>query len=238
MSAERPAEVVDFCPRTHTFRLPSHTLFLTFLREAIGITCLWLIAYGGANWVTSLHGHRVEMRTKLDSAFPFTPAAAILYLSLFPMLWLSPFILTSPGQVRRFSRSLATIILISVIGFVFVPAEAIDAVTAASWPFNNLFQLADAINLTHNYFPSLHVGMAAVCAVFYCRSVRPVAAILYCFWAMLIALSTLLTRQHYVVDVVAGGVLGVCVAAPLTANSPSWRRRGRTSESDRCGDLS
>jgi membrane-associated phospholipid phosphatase len=74
------------------------------------------------------------------------------------------------------------------------------------------FQLADWINLTYNSLPSLHVGMAVVCAYSYGRLTSPAAALGWWAWATAIALSTLLTHQHYVVDVATGGALGFIVA--------------------------
>jgi membrane-associated phospholipid phosphatase len=151
------------------------------------------------------------------------PEAAIVYLSLFPMLWLSPFVLRSPVQLRTFATSLAAVIVISGIGFLFVPAEPIAASTIGSSLFGRLFHIADWVNLEHNYFPSLHVGMAIVCAIHYGGSSSRTAAVLFSFWAVAIAIAALLTRQHYIVDVLAGGALGILVA--LTLNRMQYAQR-------------
>ena len=195
---------------------PSRSVWRAFYLASIFLTAEWVVVYGGANWITGLHSHRVEVQTSLDRALPFMPSAAFFYLSLFPMLWLSPFVLRSAAQLRTFARSLAIVIMISGIGFLLVPAEAMEAPSIGSSPFASLFHFADTINLNHNYFPSLHVGMAIVCAIYYSGSFSRTAALFFSMWALMIALATLLTRQHYVVDVFAGGALGAMVAKRFT----------------------
>jgi membrane-associated phospholipid phosphatase len=178
-----------------------------------GIFALWLMIYGGANWITGLHGYRISLRIGFDLKFPFLSATAIVYLSLFPMFWLSPFVLRAPARLRAFARALAIVIVISGIGFVLVPAEPIELGSVATDASGKLFQFADWLNLTHNYFPSLHVGMAVLCAASYCRFAPWSAGILFSLWAAAIALSTLFLRQHYIADVLAGGALGLLLAA-------------------------
>ena len=67
-----------------------------------------------------------------------------------------------------------------------------------------LFRFADSLNLTYNLLPSLHVGLAVVCvAAFATRAERALRALLWT-WAAAVTLSTLLTHQHHVVDVLTG----------------------------------
>jgi membrane-associated phospholipid phosphatase len=178
----------------------------------------WIVVYGGADWVTELHTYRIELQTSFDRQIPFRPEMAIVYLSLFPMLWLSPFILQTPVRMKSFARALAVLIALSGIGFLLLPTEPIRVTIVSNRLASKIFRFADWINLTHNNFPSLHVGMAVLCANSYSQSAPPVAIILVWSWALSIALSTLYTHQHYLSDVVAGIVLGLIVA---TLNAPT-----------------
>jgi membrane-associated phospholipid phosphatase len=72
--------------------------------------------------------------------------------------------------------------------------------------------------------------MAVVCAIIYGRAVRRKAAIFYSLWAAAIILATLLTRQHYIVDVLAGGILGLSVANYF---APKPHRVRNTQSTDR-----
>lgn len=177
------------------------------------LTIEWIVVYGGSNWITGLHDYRVDLHTALDSQIPFVPATAIIYLSLFPMLWLSALVLHTPQQIQSFARAIGVLIAISGLGFLFVPAQQLYEGPAGPSTTGLAFQLADWINLNYNSLPSLHVGMAVACAYFYSRLTSLTVAVGWWAWATAIALSTLLTHQHYVVDVATGGALGFIVAA-------------------------
>jgi membrane-associated phospholipid phosphatase len=206
-------------PAASSPRLPLHwpdavcrrtTLFL-----GTSLTLLWLAIYGGADWITSLHGYRLPLRSSIDASIPFVPAAAVVYLSLFAMLWLSPFVLQTSVELRAFARSLCIVIVIAGMGFVLLPVEPIDAVSVDANFLGRVFQFADHLNLTYNAFPSLHVALALVCAVGFSRHAPPAAKFFYGTWAGAIAVATLLTHQHSVIDVLAGGLLGAGVACRL-----------------------
>jgi membrane-associated phospholipid phosphatase len=62
----------------------------------------------------------------------------------------------------------------------------------------------------YNCFPSLHVAHSVLSALV-CYRVHRRVGVLAIGCASLIALSTLFTKQHYVLDVVAGAFMG-CVA--------------------------
>ena len=64
-----------------------------------------------------------------------------------------------------------------------------------------MFQLADVMNLERNDLPSLHVAFAFTLAMAFAPRARPVGRVLLYAWAIVTALSTLLTRQHHVLDV-------------------------------------
>ena len=183
-----------------------------YLLCSLWLTIEWIVVYGGANWITGLHDYRVDLHTALDSQIPFVPAAAIIYLSLFPLLWSSALVLHTPQQIRSFARAIAILFALSGLGFLIVPARQLYEVPSGPSTNGLAFQLADWINLTYNSIPSLHVGMAVVCAYFYSRLTPQMAAVGWWAWAMAIALSTLLTHQHYIVDVATGGALGFIVA--------------------------
>jgi membrane-associated phospholipid phosphatase len=206
------AKCADSAVAGRLLHVPSLNFFGVFLWEAAWVTCLWFIVYAGADWVTSLHHYRISLHTQIDSKIPFIPAAAIFYLSLFPMTWLAPFILHTPRQLRAFARGLAMAILLAGIGFLFLPVEPPEVHSAGAGLSGQLFHFADSINLKYNLFPSLHVAMAVVCAASFSCSKSPGVKIFFWLWAVAIALSTVLTHQHYLSDAIAGALLGIVVS--------------------------
>jgi membrane-associated phospholipid phosphatase len=195
-------------------RLPSREMLRAFFRDGALCSLLWLAVYGGANWLTKSHGYRVRLWTDFDLAIPFVPAAAALYLSIFPMFWVAPFALRTSGQLRALAKSLAWSIAIAGIGFVLLPGGHVHTIEPPSGPFGKLFWVADQLNMSYNYLPSLHVGMSVCCAYAYSAAASRIGAkYFYWLWTAAIAASTLLTHQHYVADVLTGGALGWIVSA-------------------------
>jgi hypothetical protein len=204
----------DPVPDRRAFHLPSREMVRIFFRDGALVSALWLTVYGGANWLAGLHSYRVRLWTDWELSIPFVPAAAALYLSIFPLFWIAPFALRTPAQLQALARALAWSIAIAGIGFVLLPSDHARTVATPGGPFGKLFWIADQINMNYNYLPSLHVAMSVVCAYAYSHATaRTGFRVLYWMWAAAIAASTLLTHQHYVADVVTGGALGLLAAA-------------------------
>ena len=70
-----------------------------------------------------------------------------------------------------------------------------------------MFDLADRLNLTYNLVPSLHVALSLACIAAFSTRTAPVGKTLLWIWATGIAISTILTHQHHVIDVVTGWLL-------------------------------
>jgi membrane-associated phospholipid phosphatase len=194
-----------------SLRWPSRLLLIVFLREAAWVSLLWLFVYGGANWLTGMHDYRVRLWTSAELSIPFVPATATIYLSLFPLMWMAPFVLHTPAKLREFSRALGWLIVFSGVGFLLLPADQVYETCAPTGITGSLFACADRMNMDYNFCPSLHVGFAAASALVYGSNVSRLAATCIGIWAIAIAASTLLLHQHYVVDVVAGGLLAFLV---------------------------
>ena len=100
---------------------------------------------------------------------------------------------------------------IAGIGFLFIPADlAYPPVTETElgrWA--TLYHIADALNLTYNLVPSLHVALTVGCVAAFSTRTGALGKVLLWSWAAAIALSTLLTHQHHIVDVVTGWLLAL-----------------------------
>jgi membrane-associated phospholipid phosphatase len=194
------------------FTWPDRNRVAVFIGYGSLLCVLWVIIYGGASWFTGLHDYRIRLGWNEDSYIPFLPEMAVIYLSLFPMIWLSLFILPTTADIKQFARTLVWLFVISGIGFLILPGQTFASAKSVEGHVQPVFEFADWINLEHNYLPSLHVGMAVVCAYAYGRQLsRRVAGFIW-VWAAAVAFSTLLTHQHYLADVVAGGVVGWIVS--------------------------
>ena len=74
----------------------------------------------------------------------------------------------------------------------------------------------------HNLFPSLHIVLCLIVAETYARHTRGVVRLLFSAWFVLIGVSTLLTWQHHLIDLLGGIVLATLInglnVAGISAN--------------------
>ena len=142
----------------------------------------------------------------LDRALPLVPVWAIVYGTLYLFLILLPiFVVRQDELIRRmFHAYLLIWITAYVFFFVVYPTAAPrpDSVTGEGFAMWGLRALYSA-DPPHNCFPSLHVAHSFVSALA-CSRVHRRLGLVALIAATLVALSTLFTKQHYVLDVVAG----------------------------------
>lgn len=157
----------------------------------------------------------------LDQALPLQPAWALVYGALYLFLILLPvLVVRQEEQIRRTVLAYLTIWIASYVCFLLYPTRASrpDEVIGdgfAVWGLRFLYS-ADP---PYNCFPSLHVAHSFVSALACHRVHRGVgAAASLC--AALVAVSTLFTKQHYVLDVVAGVLLAGAAWAVFLRSSP------------------
>lgn len=151
----------------------------------------------------------------LDRLNPFWPASFGLYLSLWFYISLAPALLWAKDVL--ISYGLATVVL-SVIGlsiFLFWPTAI--APPDIAWESYPSFQFLQSINHAGNAFPSLHVAFAVFTGRWFNRILCSMQArrrwqFINVAWCGGICYSTLATRQHVAVDVIAGATLGALIA--------------------------
>jgi membrane-associated phospholipid phosphatase len=161
--------------------------------------------------------------TALDRWVAFTPAALPLYMSLWVYVSLPLALLRTRRELQ--ACGWATLAL-SVIGMAIflafpttVPPAGIDWSQYASIAFLKTIDVGD------NACPSLHVAFAVFTLGWLGRLLAELRSGLLLqavnlLWCLGIVYSTLATRQHVALDVLAGTALGVAIAAPH-----EWRLR-------------
>ena len=144
----------------------------------------------------------------LDRAIPLQPAWALVYGCLYFFLIVLPvFVVRHEEQIRRTVFAYLFICITAYVCFLLYPTIAPRPLTLLGDGFaiTGLRFLYGA-DPPYNCFPSLHVAHSFVSALACLRIHRGVGVFtLLC--ASLVGLSTLFTKQHYVLDVVAGFVL-------------------------------
>jgi len=153
----------------------------------------------------------------VDHWIPFTPLAYPFYVSLWVYVSLPPAVLGSLRSLLSFGLWIAALCLSCLALFWLWPT----AVPLADIDWQQYPQMAviKGIDAGGNACPSLHVGSAVFAACWLARVLRNVGAPALLGWVnwaccLLIVWSTVATRQHVVLDVVAGVVVGLLFALP------------------------
>lgn len=139
----------------------------------------------------------------LDRAIPLEPAWMLAYGSIWLFAFLPVFVVRQPELTRRAMYAFITVVSVAYAGFLFYPTILPRAASTGAGFFAWTLQLNYDLDPPLNCFPSLHVAWAFVSALT-CYRVHRGVGIAAQVWAALIGVSTLYTKQHYVVDVIAG----------------------------------
>lgn len=171
----------------------------------------------------------IAMRACLiDERIPFWDKTVWIYLSIYLLMPIGPFLMNRREQILRYAMGVVLIGLTADFVFViwptFCPRPMASGTIAA-------YRFLTAVDNSFHACPSLHAAFAvysALCAGRVLDEVLapPVFRIGILMWALLILLATLTTHQHVLVDIVAGGALGLAVYFVVFRQSTSVPKLG------------
>ena len=211
--------------------LPGLLTFLVWRSQlATALVCLMPMYFVIAIVTRGRRTYAPEMA--LDRAIQVEPAWMLVYGSLYVFALVLPLLVVRDWPlVQRAMKAYLLVMLLSYLGFLLYPTAAprTDEVTGpgfAAWTL----QIAYSLDPPYNCFPSLHVAYSFVSALT-CYRVHRGLGVAAAVWASLIGVSTLYTKQHYVVDVVVGTAAGLAAyflflrSYPRAAVAESHRAR-------------
>jgi membrane-associated phospholipid phosphatase len=172
-----------------------------------GLNLWWVLTYGGADYVARLHSYRVRLHLDAELRVPFVSATVLGYLSVYPLLWTAPFVLRRRRELVAYALALASTTFVAGICFLLLPADSCFPTPQEMGPWEDLVRFAKEVALEHNWAPSLHVGLCVVCVLLYARRAPRWGAGLLWAWSVVVAVSTVLLHQHYLIDVLTGYLL-------------------------------
>lgn len=175
------------------------------------LSLLFVTVYGGCNWLA-------EQRTSVgvwyfdwERQIPFWPAMILPYLSIDAFFVVAPFLCRDRDELRVYARRMTAAILVAGACFIVMPLRyAFERPVADGW-LGALFQAFTSLDRPFNLFPSLHVTLAVILVDMYWRHTKGVLRFVVAGWFLLIGLSTVLTYQHHVIDVVGGLALATAI---------------------------
>ncbi len=156
--------------------------------------------------------------TALDVAVPFSPGWTPVYLSIGALVPLAPWLAPDRDAVLRYAWGLALLCLPSFVLFALLPATGPrpEIVSDAG-----LYGLLAGHDRPTNSLPSLHAGLTVysllVIGRVLGRDLPPLWRIAGWTWGAAILASTLLTKQHWALDLPPG------IALALLGYWLAWR---------------
>ena len=152
-----------------------------------------------------------ELKLAIDEAIPYRPRWVWIYSFLYyPVIVAINWLVTSPRHYLYVAISYMLLLAFQMTFFTFFPVA-----TPAAWREWNqrrgrserFLAFVQSLDARSNSFPSMHTSVATLTALHLYSGFGPWV---FAFPA-LIGVSCLYTKQHYIVDIPAGALLGCLV---------------------------
>ena len=171
-----------------------------------------LLAYQGAKLFQLLFGaeNAVDVTSVFDSATPFEPAWVLVYIGTY-LFWFYQYTRVakeSPRMACQLAVADAVAKLICLFFFIVFPTTNVRPTVEGSGVIPFLMRAIYFLDTPTNLFPSIHCFVAYLGTryLFACKTLRfkPLTCAACCIGTLLVFASTLLTKQHVLLDVVGG----------------------------------
>jgi membrane-associated phospholipid phosphatase len=176
---------------------------------SLALSILFLVVYGGCNWMTAQRGNVGTLYFEWERGIPFVPFFIAPYMSIDLFFVAAPFLCRSCEELKIFSRRIAAAIVVAGICFLIFPLRFAFPRPHPGGFLGAIFDWFRAMDAPYNQFPSLHAALMLLLVDLYWRRTRGLLRIAITMWFVLIALSPLLTHQHHVIDIIGGVALAV-----------------------------
>jgi protein-tyrosine phosphatase/membrane-associated phospholipid phosphatase len=186
---------------------------------SIWLSVLFVAVYGATGWITSVRRDVGTWAYDWERSIPLVPWLIVPYVSLDLFFVMAPFLCAERLELRALRRRMTAAILIAGGVFVVMPLQfAFPRPHPADWTAP-MFAALHGFDRPYNMFPSLHIAIWMILAGTYDRHASGIRRVLVHAWFGLIALSTVLTYQHHVVDVAGGFVLALACCYHIPEDS-------------------
>lgn len=164
-----------------------------------------LLLYLAYFLLNSARGHVHSLEMTADDRIPLLPAFVFPYLSLYALLAISlwRFLRAETKIFTIAALAIGLDLVLSYLVFLFYQTRVERPVILGSDISSGILRWVYSVDKPFNAFPSLHTSMSTLLVLLWGRvgsRIQPIIAL----WAVCIIASTLLTKQHYIADVLGG----------------------------------
>jgi membrane-associated phospholipid phosphatase len=180
-----------------------------------------------------------SLETTVDDQIPLLPVFVFPYLSLYALLAISlwRFLKVESRIFIIAALAISLDLVLSYLFFLFYQTQVERPVILGSDVSSSILRWIYSTDKPFNAFPSLHTSLSTLLVLLWGRvgsRIQPIIAL----WAVFIVASTLLTKQHYIADVLGGIAIalmsyygtarfGNFAVGRVTERFLFWRRRSR-----------
>jgi len=183
---------------------------------SILLSILFIGVYGSTNWLTAQRPSSNIGTWYFEwelAVIPYVPLLIVPYMSMDLFFFFATFLCRNEREINVFAKRVMFAILVAAAFFLLMPLKLAwpTRPEVGGWFGTFVEQSCNApflMEYPHNLFPTLHIALCMIVADVYSRHTRGIVRFLLQFWFVLIALSTVLTWQHHIVDVAGGIILG------------------------------
>lgn len=153
-------------------------------------------------------GEYITLWTYWDRKIPLAPWAIWLYILYYPVVMMPTFLVRNRAELFQMAISYLIVSAIGWLCWIFIPVRMeYPELSCSGFSCQWLRGIYDADGGV-NVFPSLHVGHSTLAAAIFVSYRSPLRWVMV-LAALAIAASTVLTRQHYLIDLPFGALLAL-----------------------------
>lgn len=195
------------------------------MKAFILCSVVFMAVYNFSAWYASTLDFVPSFTFRFEQNIPFISATIIPYLTSGLFFCAVFFLCKSKEELITLTKRMLFMIIVAGMCFTLFPLKfSVVKPEASNVVFQFFFQFLKNVDSPYNQAPSLHVAFALLFwTIFRNRenSGRNVSAV----WLTLLALSTLTTFQHHVIDIITGAILAqlTFMIFPAQRNSVYFR---------------
>jgi membrane-associated phospholipid phosphatase len=168
----------------------------------VSVSAFGFLYIDARNATLGITAQALPLETRIDAYIPFRAEFVFAYFLYYPwLLW--PLALRQREVFFRALGAFALMQLFAGVIFVLFPSHMVRPTAIPAGFAGDLVRFIYRMDMGWNVFPSLHVGHSVLVALLFWKhgpKLFPIVAI----GSALISASTVLIKQHYVVDIPAG----------------------------------
>src|SRR6185295_12032503 len=137
---------------------------LSAARVSGALSLLFVVVYGGCNWITTQRHDVGTWYYSWERFIPFVPWMIVPYMSIDLFFVAAPFLCRTREELRALARRIAFAILVAGLFFLLMPLKlGVARPEVAGWT-GALFKFLHGFDQPYNLFPSLHIALRTILA--------------------------------------------------------------------------